>query len=105
MEKDHSVHILPLSVYIRTYLVLLVGLVLTVVAAHVHIGPVNTSFFNNVVAMTIAVGKALIVVLFFMHVRYSSKLVWVWAGAGFVWFLLMFIMFFDYLTRIYLKGW
>jgi cytochrome c oxidase subunit IV len=105
MEKGHSVHILPLSVYFQTYAVLLVGLVLTVAASHVHIGPASTSFFNNLVAMSIAVAKALVVVLFFMHVRYSSRLVWVWAGAGFVWFLLMFIMFFDYMTRIYLKGW
>lgn len=105
MNNDHSTHILPLSVYLRTYVVLLVGLVLTVAVAHVHIGPEGTSFFNNAVALTIAIAKALVVVLFFMHVRYSSKLIWLWAGAGFVWLLLMFIMFFDYLTRISMKGW
>jgi cytochrome c oxidase subunit 4 len=41
------------------------------------------------VALTIAVVKALLVILYFMHVRYSDKLTWVFAAAGFFWLLIL----------------
>ena len=104
LERAHP-HVVPLSVYFKTFAALLVGLALTVLAAGVHIGPEGTSFFNNVVAMTIAVAKAVLVVLYFMHVRYGTRLVWMWAASGFVWFLLLFIAFCDYLTRVFVPGW
>jgi cytochrome c oxidase subunit IV len=44
---------------------------------------------NTAIALTIAVGKALLVILFFMHVRYSDRLTWVFAGAGFFWLLIL----------------
>ena len=71
LERAHP-HVVPLSVYFKTFAALLVGLALTVLAAGVHIGPEGTSFFNNVVAMTIAVAKAVLVVLYFMHLRYDN---------------------------------
>ena len=56
--------------------------------------------FNALVAMTIAVTKMLLIILYFMHVRYSSRLTWVFAGAGFLWLAIMiFFTLNDYFTR------
>jgi cytochrome c oxidase subunit 4 len=56
--------------------------------------------WNIVVAMTVAVVKALLVILIFMHVRYGMKLTWVFVGAGFFWlFILVVLTMGDYLTR------
>jgi cytochrome c oxidase subunit 4 len=45
--------------------------------------------WNTVVALAIAVGKALLVILYFMHLRYSDRLTWIFAGAGFFWLLIL----------------
>ena len=51
-------------------------------------------------ALTIAVVKMLLVILFFMHVRYSSRLTWIFVAAGFIWLLIMLdLTLSDYLTR------
>ena len=56
--------------------------------------------WNIVVAMTIAVGKALLVILIFMHVRYAARLTWIFVAAGFFWlFLMVALTLSDYLTR------
>ena len=56
--------------------------------------------FNIVAAMTIAVTKMLLVILVFMHVRYGTRLTWVFVAAGFFWFFLMVTLTMgDYLTR------
>ena len=57
-----------LTTYVVIWLALLIGTVLTVFAAHVNLGP-----FNAAVALTIATAKALLVVLFFMHLRGASE--------------------------------
>jgi cytochrome c oxidase subunit IV len=59
-------------------------LIATVSAARVDMGP-----WNVVTALVIAVVKALLVILFFMHVRHSSRLTWVFAGAAFLWLTLL----------------
>jgi cytochrome c oxidase subunit IV len=57
---------------------------------------------NVVVALTIAVIKATLVVLYFMHVRYGSRLTWVFVCAGFFWLAIMVALTLsDYMTR----GW
>jgi cytochrome c oxidase subunit IV len=93
-----SEHIVSVRVYVTIFLVLLFGTGLTVVAAFVEFpGKLNT-----VVALTIAVAKATFVVLYFMHVRYSSRLVWVIVASALFWMAIMFALTFsDYLTR----GW
>ncbi len=69
--------------------------VLTVVVANFDLGP-----FNAIVALTIAVCKATLVVLYFMHVRYSSRLTWVFVSAGLFWLIIMVALTLsDYLTR------
>ena len=61
---------------------------------------VDLGIWNPVVALTIAVIKAVLVILFFMHVRYSSTLTKVTVGAGFFWLLLMITLSLsDYLSR------
>ena len=60
---------------------------------------------NNVVMLAIACTKALLVILFFMHVRWSSRLTWVVAASGFFWLLILFgITMTDYLTRGWVEG-
>ena len=91
-----SEHIVSVRVYITIFLVLLVGTALTVWAAFVDF-PLG---LNTIIAMTIAVTKATFVVLYFMHVRYSSRLVWVIVGSALFWMAILFAFTFaDYMTR------
>src|SRR4051812_2188146 len=88
---------------LRTYYIVfawLMGLlVLTVLAAQVDLDHLFPGL-NLLVAMMIAVAKGGLVVLFFMHVKQSSKLTWIFASAAFVWLAIMFAYSFsDYLTR------
>jgi cytochrome c oxidase subunit 4 len=73
-----------------------VGTFLTVVAAFYDFpGQLNT-----IVAMTIASAKATVVVLYFMHVRYSSRLIWVIVASALFWMGILFALTFsDYWTR------
>jgi cytochrome c oxidase subunit IV len=81
--------------YITVWVSLLVLLGLTVGAAYIPLGE-----FNTITAITIAVIKAVIIGLYFMHLRYSSRLNWVFAGAGFFWLLILFTLALgDYATR------
>jgi cytochrome c oxidase subunit 4 len=64
-----SVHVSPLSTYLSIFAALMVLSAITVGAAFVNLGS-----FNPVVALAIAVIKATLVILFFMHVKYSSRL-------------------------------
>ena len=100
-----SEHIVPVRVYITIFLVLLVGTALTVVAAfqdftyHLYGREIALNAF---IALTIAVTKATFVVLYFMHVRYSSRLVWVVVTSALFWMAILFALTFaDYWTR----GW
>jgi cytochrome c oxidase subunit 4 len=93
-------HVAPKSLYYGVFLALVVGTLLTVVVAKFDLGPLN-----NVVMLTIACSKALLVVLFFMHVRWSTRLTWVVAGAGFFWLLILFsITMSDYMSRGWVQG-
>jgi cytochrome c oxidase subunit IV len=96
-EVHDTHHVVPLSVYFKVFAALMVLLVLTLAAAAVDLGPLNLP-----IAMTIAIIKAVLIILYFMHVRYSSQLVWVFAGSAFVWLVIMFVLTMaDYGTR----GW
>ena len=87
--------IIPPKIYVRSFALLMVLLVLTVGANFINLGP-----FNVAAAMAISVAKALIIILFFMEVRYSKPLVWLFASAGFVWLVLLLIFIqSDYRTR------
>jgi cytochrome c oxidase subunit 4 len=93
-----SEHIVPVRVYVTIFLALLVGTGLTVAAAFYDF----RWRFNTIIALTIATAKATLVVLYFMHVRYSIRLVWVIVAAALFWMGILFALTFsDYLTR----GW
>jgi cytochrome c oxidase subunit 4 len=95
-----SGHVAPKSMYYAVFGALLVGTALTVGAAEVDLGALN-----NVVMLAIACTKALLVILFFMHVRWATRLTWVVAASGFVWLLILFgITMTDYLTRGWVEG-
>ena len=94
---SESDHIVSPAVYVGVFLALMVGTGLTVFAATVDLG-----LWNTPVALLIAVAKALLVVLFFMHVKYSSRLVSLAVGASILWLLLLIVgVVADYLSR----GW
>ena len=90
-----SGHIVPVRVYVTIFAVLLLLTATTVIVSGIDLGRLNT-----VVALTIAVTKALLVLLYFMHVRYGTRLTWLVVSAGFVWLgiLILFTMS-DVLTR------
>jgi cytochrome c oxidase subunit 4 len=94
-----AAHVAPTRMYYMVFLALIVGTLLTVAAAKVDMGPLN-----NVVMLTIACTKATLVILFFMHVRWSSRLTWVVAMAGFFWLLLLFSVIGDYMSRGWVPG-
>jgi cytochrome c oxidase subunit 4 len=90
-----SNHIVPPKIYLRVWIALLLLLVLTWGVSNVDLGA-----FSILVAMVIAVVKMVLVLLFFMHVRYSGRMVRIFAGAGFVWLLIMITLTLsDYATR------
>jgi cytochrome c oxidase subunit 4 len=91
-------HVVPRQVYYRVFAALLALTLLTVGAAHVDLGSLNIAL-----ALGIAICKALLVMLFFMHLRYSTHLTWIVAAAGVIWLghLILFSMT-DYLTRSWL---
>lgn len=95
-----SEHIVPVKIYVTIFLALLVGTALTVMAAFVDF-PWQ---LNTIVALTIATIKATLVVLFFMHVRYSTRLVWVIVGAALFWMGILFALTLaDFYTRPWLS--
>jgi len=88
-------HIISPRVYIAVFLALVSLTVITVIAAHYNFEP-----FNVIVAVGIAITKATLVVLYFMHARYAgglTRLVIVTSVAFF--FILVFLTFTDYMTR------
>ncbi|MFI5120930.1 MAG: cytochrome C oxidase subunit IV family protein [Thermoanaerobaculia bacterium] len=92
-----SVHVQPLRVYFAVFLALMAFTALTVFAAFVNLGPAN-----NFVALGIAVAKATLVILYFMHVKGNTKLVPVVIMSGlFFLFILFLLLAADYGTR----GW
>ena len=93
-------HVAPKSLYYSVFLALLAGTALTVAVAFVDLGAMN-----NVVMLTIACVKALLVILFFMHVRWGTRLTWVVVASGFFWLLILFgVTMSDFLTRGWIVG-
>ena len=92
-------HIMPVRTLVQIFVILLVLLFATVGGAYLPLGPLHFP-----VAMTIAVAKAVLIVLFFMHLLYSDRLMMVVSVAGFVWLAIMLAFTLsDYLSRGSLK--
>src|SRR3954453_13763031 len=92
-----SGHISPKSTYYTIFAALMVLTGITVGVAFIHLGSLNFP-----VALAIAITKATLVILFFMHVKYSSKLTKMIVGMAFFFLAVMFALTMtDYLSR----GW
>jgi len=88
-------HIVPQKVYFAVFIALIVLTAVTTLVAFVDLGPLNT-----VVALVIAFTKAILVALYFMHVRYSSRLTQIIVAGGLFWLGIMIALTLsDYLTR------
>jgi cytochrome c oxidase subunit IV len=93
-------HVAPKSMYYLVFAALVVGTIVTYLAALLDLGPLN-----NVVMLAIACTKAALVILFFMHVRWSTRLTWVVAMSGFFWLLILFSLgMADYMSRGWIQG-
>jgi cytochrome c oxidase subunit IV len=94
-EMQGAMHIVPVRVYLTVFALLMFFTALTVSVSFLDLGP-----FNTLVAIVIAVTKMMLVVLYFMHARYSSRLTWAVVAGGFFWLALLLLMTLgDYLTR------
>src|SRR5829696_2883905 len=97
LPEEHSAtqHV-SLTTYLVVFAALMVLLIVTVaVAFYVHAGNLNL-----MIALVIATIKAALVVLFFMHVKYASRLTKIFVSAAFLWLAILFaITFSDYFTR------
>jgi cytochrome c oxidase subunit IV len=92
-----SVHVVSLKVYFAVFSCLMILTAVTVAVAYFDLGPLNT-----IAALTIAVTKAALVILYFMHVRYSPSLTKLVVAGSFLWlFILLSITMSDYISR----GW
>jgi cytochrome c oxidase subunit 4 len=93
--SEHVHHVVTPKVYVVILFALLAGTALTVWASFVDLGP-----WNPVIALAIATSKASLVVLFFMGVKYSSKLTKLTVFAGIFTFLILISMTLtDYFSR------
>ncbi|QQS48458.1 MAG: cytochrome C oxidase subunit IV family protein [Acidobacteriota bacterium] len=102
MAEHTEHHIVPIKVYVAVFLALMVFTAITVAVASFPLeniwGPLNI-----IVALTVAVIKATLVILYFMHVRYSSRLTQVIIVAGIFWLIILLAFTLaDYAAR---SGW
>lgn len=92
-----SHNISSLGYYLKVFATLLILTAATVGAAFIDFGTLSTP-----IALTIAITKGLLVVLFFMHVWHSKKLTWLFAAAGFLWLIILIGMTFGDIVS---RGW
>ena len=88
-------HQAPLGMYFAVFFGLMILTLLTVWISRIDLGTMNTA-----VALAIAVLKATVVILWFMHVIHSPRLTWIVVISSFIWLAVLFVLTFsDYLTR------
>ena len=88
-------HVLPKRIYYKIFAILMFCTLLTVWIAFLDLGSLNT-----IAALTIAVFKSVLVILFFMHVKYSPRLTWAVVIGSVFWLgILLVLTMGDYLTR------
>jgi len=103
-------HLVGPGIYVGVLVALMVLLAATIALAFVdfdtwtaahHLG----SGWNTAIAISIAILKGVLILLFFMHVKYGTRLTWIFAAAGFVWLGIMLTMTMcDYYTRNHPPG-
>jgi cytochrome c oxidase subunit 4 len=88
-------HVVPIRIYLVVFVVLVLGTAITTAVAYLDLGPLNV-----VVMLLIAFVKATLVVLFFMHVKFTNRLTQLAAASGFAWLLILIgLTLSDVLTR------
>ncbi|HXV97569.1 MAG TPA: cytochrome C oxidase subunit IV family protein [Anaerolineae bacterium] len=88
-------HVVPIKVYLGVFAALMLLMAATIAVANVDLG-----ILNNVVALAIALAKTSLIMLYFMHLRYNSRLIKIFAVIGFLFFfILVAFTLADYLTR------
>lgn len=96
-------HIVSVKVYLLIFFALLAGTALTVTVSYYDLDVQllgKTVPFNTVVMLCIAATKATLVILYFMHVKYSPRLLWIFVAAGFMWLAILIILTMsDYASR------
>jgi cytochrome c oxidase subunit IV len=95
--SDHAPthHVTSLPVYFGIFAALMILTMITVAISRVDLGSLNTP-----IALAIAVVKATLVILFFMHVIHSTRLTWVVIISSLMWLALLFVLTFaDFFTR------
>lgn len=110
--EEHEEHIVSPVIYVAVLVTLMLLLALTVIAAFVDLDKLmagqhrsGSAYWNMAAAILIAICKAFLIILFFMHVKYSSRLTWAFAAAGFVWLgIMLTLTMSDYSTRNYPEG-
>ena len=91
-----SEKIVSKKVYFTIFALLIVFTIITVWVASIDLGPLNT-----IVALTVAVTKAILVALWFMHIKYSNRLTQIVVASGLFWLVIMIALtLFDYKTRM-----
>jgi cytochrome c oxidase subunit 4 len=98
VSEHVSEHISSTGSSVTIWLALLAGTGITVAAAFINLGP-----FNTIVALTVATIKATLVVLFFMHVKYThEKMTGLVVASAIFWlFILLALSMADYTTRLW----
>lgn len=93
-----SEEIVSRKTFLVVYGALLVLLILTYLVSLFNLG-----FWGIVIAVAIAACKAVLIILYFMHVKVSSHLIWIAAAVGFIWLgIMMGLTFNDYISRNWL---
>lgn len=91
-------HQAPLGAYFAVFFALMILTIVTVWVSRIDLG----HGLNTLVAMAIAVVKAAVVILWFMHVIHSPRLTWIVVICSFLWLGVLFVLTFsDYLTRLW----
>ena len=95
----HEQH--PYRTYFMVFGALLVLLLVTVLATFLP----TKEPWSFLIALFIAVIKAVLVILFFMHVKDASRVTWLFCGCSFLWLAIMLVLTFgDYMTRVKVQG-
>jgi cytochrome c oxidase subunit IV len=95
--SEHAQHVIPVRTYLTVFATLMALLVATVAGSFLPLGPLHLP-----VALLIAAAKAVLIILYFMHVRYSNRLTWVFSSAAFVWLVILLVF---SLSDFFSRGW
>lgn len=95
-------HIPSTRLYLVIFAALLVLTAITVAAGLTDLGGGRLHYVNALVALSIATAKAVLVILYFMHVRWSGQLTWIFVGAGAFWLLILMVL---TLSDIFTRAW